>query len=90
MMKAAAAPLDWHVNKLPVMHQVLRALYWHLGLENYTIWALDNSVSPYTLVSKGLCHELCLTVRTSGLLGSYYIAEEQTRHFAGYLDEIVI
>ena len=44
--------LKRHVDKLRMVRHAPGGLYWHLGFDNYAIWALDNSGSSYTLVSQ--------------------------------------
>ena len=76
--KAAVTPLTQHADKLRVVRRALGGVYWHLGLYNCAIWALDDSGSTYALVSRGSCHELGLPIRTGRILGSFRAAEGQT------------
>ena len=72
---ANVTPLKSRVDKLRTVRRTPGGLYWYLGLDNYAIWALEDSGSSYTLVSRGLCNELGLPVRTGGALGSYRVAD---------------
>ena len=74
--KFAVDPLKQRVDKLGMVHRAPSELYWHLGLDNYAIWALDDSASSYAFVSQGLCNKLGLPIRTGGAVGSYRVADE--------------
>ena len=68
-------PINHRVDKLRVVKRVPGHLYWYLGFDNYAIWALQDSGSSYTLVSRGLCRELGLPIQAGGTLGSYKVAD---------------
>ena len=72
--------MDERVEKLRVVPRVAGYNYWRVGLDDYLLWALHDSVTFFTLVSTGLCKALGLAVDRR-LAGTYSVADGSTRKF---------
>ena len=78
-------PMDCRVDKMQVVPRIVWAQYWRVGIDNYLVWAMQDSESSYILVSTGLCKELGLTIDKTQLPGNYQVDDGATCKFAGRL-----